>query len=274
LAEQARMTTIASILIVGCGNMGGAMLAGWLSGGLDPARFTVVDPNLAEAPGGVTLLRELPEGWFDLILLGVKPQLLGDVAPRLEALAGPQTVVLSILAGAELSSLAERFARARAVVRIMPNLAASLGRSPLALTGSDVSADLRASLDTLLAPLGTPEWFADDSQFDLITALVGSGPAFVYRFIEALADGAAHMGLPAEQAQRLSLAMVEGAAALAAQAEAGPRELARRVTSPGGTTEAGLRQLDADRALAALVEQTLRAARDRGADLAEAARKG
>jgi len=268
------MSVLASILIVGCGNMGGAMLAGWLAGGVDPARFIVVDPNLARAPDGVTLLRELPEGWFDLILLGVKPQLLGDVAPRLEALAGPQTVVLTILAGAEISSLAERFARARAVVRIMPNLSASLGRSPLALAGHNVSTELRGSLDALLAPLGTPEWFADDSQFDLITALVGSGPAFVYRFIEALADGAAQLGLPADQAQRLSLAMVEGAAALAAQAEAGPHELAERVTSPGGTTAAGLNRLDAEGVLAALVEQTLRAARDRGAELAEAARNG
>lgn len=272
MAQQTSMSDLANILIVGCGNMGGAMLAGWLAGGVDPVRFTVVDPNLVEAPAGVTLLRELPNGPFDVILLGVKPQLLGDVAPRLEALAGPQTVVLSILAGAELSSLVDRFARARAVVRVMPNLAASLGRSPLALAGRDVSGDLRASLNALLTPLGAPEWFADDSQFDLITALVGSGPAFVYRFIEGLADGATGLGLPAEQAQRLALAMVEGAAALAAQAAAGPRELAQRVTSPGGTTEAGLRQLDADGTLTTLIEHTLRAARDRGAELAKAAR--
>ena len=128
-----------SILLLGCGNMGGAMLAGWLAGGADPARFTVVDPYLAEAPAGVELLRELPQRRFDAILLGVKPQMLDDVAPALTALAGGETVVLSILAGVELASLSARFPAAGAIVRIMPNLAAAIGKSPVALfdTGLD-----------------------------------------------------------------------------------------------------------------------------------------
>ena len=266
------MTKLDTILIVGCGNMGGAMLAGWLAAGLAPSRFTVVDPLLAEAPDGVELLRELPGRAFDAVLLGVKPQLLGDVAPQLAALAGPGTIVLSILAGVELASLAARFPGAKGLVRIMPNLAAAIGKSPLALFAQDIGESGRSAVTELLRPLGLPEWLEEEGQFDLVTALAGSGPAFVYRFIDALAAGAAALGLPREQADRLALATVEGAAALAAASPHAPGELARRVASPGGTTEAGLKVLDADRALGKLAEATLKAAADRSAEMARAAR--
>jgi len=260
-----------NILILGCGNMGGAMLAGWLRGGRDPAGFTVVDPFLAEAPAGVTLLRELPPGRFDAVLLGVKPQMLDAVAPALAPLLGEGTLLLSILAGAELASLRARFPAAGGIVRIMPNLAAALGKSPIALAGDGLDAARRAEVTALMQPLGAPEWF-DEAEFDLVTALAGSGPAFVYRFIDALAQGAAALGMDAGQAQRLALATVEGAALLAAQSEHSPGELAQRVASPGGTTEAGLKVLDADAALAALVRATLGAAADRSAEMAAAAR--
>lgn len=261
-----------SILIVGCGNMGGAMLAGWLAGGSAPERFTVVDPLLAQAPAGVELLRELPERRFDAILLGVKPQLLGDVAPQLTRLAGEGTVVLSILAGVELASLAARFPQAKGLVRIMPNLAAAIGKSPVALFSQGLDDAARAEVTALMQPLGTPEWLAAEVQFDLVTALAGSGPAFVYRFIDALAEGAAALGLARDQADRLALATVEGAAALAAASPHRPGELARRVASPGGTTEAGLKILDADQVLGRLCEATLKAAADRSAEMAKAAR--
>lgn len=261
-----------SVLLVGCGNMGGAMLAGWLADGMAPSRFSVVDPVLAQAPAGVTLLRSLPAGHFDAILLGVKPQLLDQVAPDLAALAGKGTVVLSILAGVELASLAARFPDAGGIVRIMPNLAAAIGKSPVALAARGLDEVGRAAVTALVASLGTPEWLADENLFDIVTALAGSGPAFVYRFIDALAAGAAELGLSAEQAQRLALATVEGAALLAAASPHPAGELARRVASPGGTTQAGLDVLDRDGALARLVQQTLRAARDRGAEMARAAR--
>lgn len=262
------------ILIVGCGNMGGAMLAGWLAGGLDPGRFTVVDPALAAAPAGVRLVRELPDMRFDAVLLGVKPQLLDALAPRLGALAGARTVVLSILAGVDLADLRALFPQAAGRVRIMPNLAAALGQSPLVLAADGLDLAAGAAVTALMQPLGTAEWFADDRQFDLLTALVGSGPAFVYRLIEALGAGAAELGLEAAQAERLALAMVQSAVALAASSDQSPQELARRVTSPGGTTAAGLAVLDDDAALAGLITRTLRAARDRGAELAELARGG
>ena len=266
------MTTFEKILVVGCGNMGGAMLAGWLAGGTAAATFTVVDPLLAEVPAGVELLRDLPDGRFDAILLGVKPQLLGDVAPRLAALAGDGTVLLSILAGVELASLAARFPSAKGLVRIMPNLAAAIGKSPVALFAQGLDVNGKQAVTALMQPLGQPEWLAAEAQFDLVTALAGSGPAFVYRFIDALAQGAAALGLDQAQADRLALATVEGAAALAAASPQGPGELARRVASPGGTTEAGLKVLDADAAIFKLAEATLKAAADRSAEMAAAAR--
>lgn len=261
-----------SILILGCGNMGGAMLAGWLRAGLAPGRFTVVDPVLAKVPVGVRLLRTVPDERFDLVVLGVKPQLLDDVVPVLAPLLDESAVLVSMLAGVELVSLAARFPHARALVRVMPNLAAAIGKSPVALFGQGLDQAARAGLDALMTPLGTPEWLEDEGQLDAVTALAGSGPAFVYRFIDALAAGGAALGLEPGQAQRLALAMVEGAGALAAASPDAPEQLASKVTSPGGTTAAGLAVLDADAALARLVEATLRAARDRGAELARAAR--
>ena len=260
-----------SILLIGCGNMGGAMLTGWLAAGIPASRFTVVDPYLAETPAGVKLLRELPQGTFDGILLGVKPQLLGEVAPQLARLAGSDTVLLSILAGAELDSLAVRFPAARGLVRIMPNLAAAIGKSPIALAQRGLDEAGKAEVTALMTPRGTPEWI-DEGLFDAVTALAGSGPAFVYRFIDALAAGATALGLPAAQAERLALAAVEGAGALASASPHSPGELARRVASPGGTTEAGLKTLDADAALARLVAATLKSAADRSAEMAAAAR--
>ena len=262
-----------SILMVGCGNMAGAMLDGWLAGGIDPTRFTVVEPSDKPLPSGVVRHREIPEsGAFQAVLLGVKPQMLGDVAPAVAKLAGGGTTVLSLLAGVELATLGERFPDAAAHVRVMPNLAVALGKSPVALAEQGLDEDGRDALMALMRPLGTPEWVGE-AQFDLVTALAGSGPAFVFRFIGALADGAAALGLPHEQAERLALAMVEGAAALAAASPHGPDELARRVASPGGMTQQGLDVLDAEGALSRLLNEALRAARDRGAELAAEARE-
>jgi len=256
--------------------MGGAMLAGWLAAGLEPERFTIVDPVLAAAPEGVTLEREMPNTAFDAVLLGVKPQILDDIVPVVAPLVGDKTIIMSILAGVELASLCTRFPDAGGVVRIMPNLSAAIGKSPVGLAGCGsggvaLNDGLRANITALMVPLGTPEWI-DESQFDLVTALAGSGPAFVYRFIDALASGASELGFERPQAERLALAMVEGAALLASASEHAPGALAEKVASPGGTTRAGLDVLDADGALVRLMESTLRAARDRGTEMAREAR--
>lgn len=261
-----------SILVFGCGNMGGAMLEGWLAAGLDPARFTVVDVQPRDLPAGISQFSELPsDAKFDAVLLGIKPQVLASAAPLLEPVLGPKTTALSLLAGVELATLAARFPRAGGLVRVMPNLSAALGKSPIALAAEGLSDAQEDGVLALMRPLGTPEWIGEDA-FDLVTALAGSGPAFVYRFIDALSSGAAELGLPTDQARRLALATVEGAAALASQSPHNPGELARRVASPGGVTQAGLDALDADAAFARLVTATLRAARDRSAEMAREAR--
>lgn len=256
------------LLLFGCGNMGGAMLAGWLAGGFDPGGFTIVDPYLAAAPAGVTLLREPPTGAgaFDVVVLGVKPQQLAEAASAAAPLVGKETLLLSILAGVDIAALRHYFPAAEGVVRVMPNLSVALGKSPIGLAG-DAGPAACALTEQLMAPLGQAEWLAGEDRMDLVTALAGSGPAFVYRFIDALAAGAADLGLPRDQADRLALAMVEGAAALAGQSEHAPGELARRVASPGGTTQAGLDVLDTDGRLARLMEDTLRAARDRSIEM-------
>lgn len=260
------------ILLFGFGHMASAMVDGWLAAGLPADRFAVFNPRAKPVPQGVSFHTALPVGPFDTVVLGVKPQMLDAVADEVEPLVGPQTMLVSILAGVELASLRQRFPRADGVVRLMPNLAVALRKSPNALVGEGLSQARREQATALAAALGSAEWLADESQFELVTALAGSGPGFVFRFIDALAEGAAQLGLDRDQAGRLALAMVEGAAALAAGSEHDPAELARRVASPGGMTQRGYDVLDADHALIDLLRETLRAARDRGAEMARAAR--
>lgn len=262
-----------NLLIAGCGNMAGAMLQGWLRAGLAANRFAVYRGRFAQPPAGVRLLAELPrDEQFDAVLLGFKPQQLPDAAPPIEPLAGPDTVVLSLLAGVDLATLAAAFPQAKGVVRVMPNLAAALGKSPVALAASGGGAGVHALVDALVAPLGQGEWLDDEALFDAVTALAGSGPAFVYRFIDALSAGAAALGVPRGQADRLAMAMVEGASALAAASPHDPGELARQVASPGGVTQAGLDALDSADRLRILIADTLRAARDRSAAMREEAK--
>jgi pyrroline-5-carboxylate reductase len=184
------MERFQNILLVGCGNMAGAMLEGWLKGGIPASRFTVVDPGRESVPEGVALLRELPaEGRFDAVMLGIKPQGLDGAAPAIAPLVSKETVLFSILAGVEFDSLAARFPDAGAILRIMPNLAVAIGKSPVALDSRGLDEIGRAEVTALMAPLGSTEWLDHEGQFDAVTALTGCGPAFVYRFIDALAAG-------------------------------------------------------------------------------------
>ena len=262
-----------SILIAGYGTMTGAMVEGWLRAGIPAASMTACGPNAKRVPGGMRFVTGVPQGAFDVLVLGMKPQKLAEAAPGLEPLAGAGTVVVSVLAGVELASLSRLFPRAGGVVRLMPNLAAALGKSPIALAESGLDAGQREVMTSLAAKLGSVEWLEDEARFDLVTALAGSGPGFAYRFIDALAAAATELGLPEAQAQRLAVQMVEGAAALAAGSPHSPAELARRVASPGGMTQKGLDVLDHDRALVRLMTATLRAARDRGREMARDARE-
>ena len=255
------------MLIFGCGNMGGAMLRGWIAGGIDPAHFIVVDPYAKDLPDGVTHYVNAGDvdGTFDALLLGIKPQMLAELAPVIYKLMAPNAAVISMLAGAETATLERHFSGAR-IIRLMPNLAAAIGKSPLGLWSSDLDNADKAAVENWLSPLGTPVWLNSEAQMNAVTALAGSGPAFVYRFIEALGAAGAALGLPADIAAQLALSMVEGSALLAAGSNENPAELAARVTSPGGTTAAGLFELD--QGINPLIEKTLRAASERGAELA------
>ena len=263
------LVTESPILIFGCGNMGGAMLRGWIAGGIEPNRFVVVDPAVNRLPQGVTAHRSMTEvtQTFDIVLLGIKPQMIDEVAPDAAPLLNHNALLISILAGTKAATLS-RYFRSAKVVRLMPNLAAAIGKSPLALWSADLDETGRGALADILAPLGTPVWLTSEDQMDIVTALAGSGPAFVYRFIDALSAGASSLGLPPAIAAQLALTMVEGAALLAAQSDESPNQLTARVTSPGGTTAAGLGVLDEADVLTQLVEATLRAAAERGAELA------
>jgi len=258
--------------LLGCGNMAGAMLDRWLDTGLDPAAVTVIDPNRNDAPAGVRLLARAPDEAPPAgLLLGVKPQMFASATPDAGRLADSGTTVISIMAGVDGATIGRRFADA-AIIRLMPNLPAALGKGVAILHLARGGDDARAIADALAGPLGLALWVENEALIDAGTAVSGSGPAFVYRFIQAMAAGAERLGFAPGQAAALALATVEGAAALAARSDATPGELAERVASPGGTTRAGLNVLDADDALTRLVETTLQAAADRASALATAAR--
>jgi pyrroline-5-carboxylate reductase len=260
----------ASIWLVGCGNMGGAMLRGWIASGIPSTSITVIDPQQPRAPAGVTVVSEAGPGSPDILILAVKPQMLAAVVGQFANVRA--RLLISVLAGVEEAVLRAHFDAGK-VIRAMPNLPGSIGQGVVALYSDGADREERAEAEMLMKPLGLVEWVSDEALFHAVTALSGSGPGFVYRFIAALAEAGTALGLPADQAQRFAIATVEGAAALAGQSGETPAVLADRVASPGGTTRAGLDVLDHDNALKRLVHETLAAAARRSAEMAEAARQ-
>lgn len=262
------------IWLVGCGNMAGAMLRRWLDCGLDPREVTVIRKSGAPVADGVTVLTAPPpDGPVPtLVLLGVKPQALDLVAPDLSPTLSAETLLVSILAGVELSELRRRFHTPRTIVRAMPNTPVAVGQGVVALVSDSAEQGLRDQVEALMQPLGLVEW-VDEGLFDAAAALSGSGPAFLFRFIDALAEAGADVGLPADQAARFALATVRGSATLAATAGASPRMLADQVASPGGSTRRGLDVLDEEAGLNPLIRNTLTAAILRNREMAKAARK-
>jgi pyrroline-5-carboxylate reductase len=258
------------LFLIGCGNMAGAMLEGWLAAGADPRLITVVRPSgIAPAPG-IRTLTALPEDEVPaLVLLGVKPQKLAEVAPAVAPALERETILVSILAGTTLATLRGHFPAPRSVVKAMPNLPVSLrkGVTELFTDGASDEAAM-AEVEGLMQALGHVEWFGDEKLFAVASALTAAAPAFLYSFLDALAAAGEALGLSQAQAARLAAAMVEGAGALAAGSEATPAQLARQVASPGGTTEAGLRILDAEDGLKTLVLRTIEASRRRGQEMA------
>jgi pyrroline-5-carboxylate reductase len=254
--------------------MGSAILRGWLASGVDPRTISVIDPALPSVPGGVRVLPAPPrdEAAPSVLVLCVKPQALDAVAPVVAPLLSTQTVLLSILAGVEIDSLRARFGAPTHVVRVMPNMPASIGAGVTALFTVTQDSAKRDQIAGLVQPLGHVEWIGDENLFDAVTAVSGCGPAFVFRFIDALAEAGTALGLPVDQAVRLALNTVKGAALMAAQSTHSPATLADQVASPGGSTREGLNVLDADGALKPLMHATLAASARRNAELAAAAR--
>jgi pyrroline-5-carboxylate reductase len=248
--------------------MGGALLARWLASGLDPASVTIIDPVTKASPGGLVPVAAAPEGQGPRVLvLAVKPQLLEEAAAPLLGRLAPDTLVVSVLAGTRVERLAALFGRP--VVRTMPNTPARVGQGATALYG-DVSPEDRALAEALMRAAGSVVWLDDEAQFDAVTGVSGSGPAYVFRFIEALAAAAEAAGLPPELAATLARETVTGAAALAAEAGESAAELRVQVTSPKGTTEAGLRALDGAGELTGLLTRTVAAAAERSRELGKA----
>ena len=264
-----------ALWLIGAGNMGGAMLRGWLGAKGWDRPITVIDPYLANVPDGVALLRELPGGTEqpDILVLAVKPQQLDAVRSVFAEKQGAPRLVLSILAGVETQTLDQAFSAGN-TVRAMPNLPVSIGEGVTALYSADADEAVRAEAASLVSPLGLVEWIDEEALFDAVTALSGCGPGFVFRFIDAMAAAGAALGLPADQALRLATATVKGSGLLAAASDECPAILADRVASPGGSTREGLNLLDHDEALKTLLRATLAASAKRNAELAAAARAG
>ncbi len=257
--------------LIGCGNMGGAMLDRWIADGVDPAAITVVTRSPREVPAGVTHAITLPETRPAIVVLAVKPQQLDVIAPDLSPRIAGVPLLISILAGVEEAALARRF-DAATIVRAMPNLPVAIGQGVVALHSHGSDGNARSTAEALMRPLGLVEWIDDAALFDAVTALSGCGPGFVFRFIDALAAAGAALGLPSDQAQRLAIATVQGSATMAAGTDASPATLADRVASPGGSTRQGLNVLDEGDALKRLLAATLAASERRNAEMAAAAR--
>lgn len=261
------------VVLVGAGKMGTAMARGWLKAGLRPANLTLVDPNPANpvidfaGQEGLLLVSVLPEEPAQVLVLAVKPQIMPDVLRATRAKVSEGTLVLSIAAGIALQTLSDGLGTQR-VIRTMPNTPAQVGKGVTgAVPLSGVSDADRAVAESLLLAAGAVVWFDDESQLDALTAVSGSGPAYVFHMVEAMAAAGEAEGLDPEQAMMLARQTIIGAAALM---EADPTEAAvlrQNVTSPKGVTAEALAVLMADDGLTALIGRAIAAARKRSAEL-------
>jgi pyrroline-5-carboxylate reductase len=264
-----------SLVLIGAGKMGGAMLEGWLARGMQTSGVTIVDPRPSEElirsceARGIALNPSRNPAAPEALVLATKPQTLDDAAATVNGLLGPETLVISVLAGKTIGDLRTRLPRARAIVRAMPNLPASIGRGATGAAASDeVSETQRLMADALLRCVGIVEWLPSENLIDAVTAVSGSGPAYVFHFVECLAEAGVAAGLPPDLAQRLARATVTGAGELLFQSDLPPETLRQNVTSPGGTTAAALQVLTRDGGLKPLMREAVAAAKRRAEELA------
>jgi len=263
------------LLLVGAGKMGGALLEGWLKQGLDPATVFVQDPAPSDAM--VALARRHGIAVSDtpqpgrppaVIVVAVKPDVSERLLPEIAPMVGDRTVVLSIAAGRTLAGQARHLPPNAALVRAMPNTPAAVGRGMTVCVANDaVTAEQKAECDALLASVGDVVWVEDEALLDPVTAVSGSGPAYVFLLAECLEAAGIDAGLPPDLAKRLAAATIAGAGELLRQSDLEPAELRQNVTSPKGTTAAALEVLMDDDAMKSLVTRAVAAAAKRAGEL-------
>lgn len=274
MTEEMSLLAEGGVILLGCGKMGGAMLDGWLAAGLPAASVTVIDPGAGEhlralEEKGVTLNPQALRA-AAVCVLAVKPQMMAAALPQVAKLAGEGTLFLSIAAGLPIKFFQDALGPDARIIRAMPNTPAAVGRGITALIGNDAVDDMGMRLaEALGAAVGDCVRLEDESQMDAVTAVSGSGPAYVFNMIEAMAAAGEAEGLSPELAMTLARATVSGAGELARQAEESAAQLRVNVTSPGGTTAAALGVLmDEDAGLAPLMRNAVAAAAARSRELA------
>ena len=266
------------LLLVGAGKMGGALLEGLIAQGLDPRRVRVQDPAPPPEVAGMlarrglaaeTRIDTLPEP-PGVVVVAVKPQVMDAVFPPVAKLAGPDTLTVSIAAGRTLAAFEAHLAPGAAVVRAMPNTPAAIGRGITVCAASPGVTDAQRQLcEALMAAVGEVAWVADEALMDAVTAVSGSGPAYVFLLAEALEKAALAAGLDPALARRLARATVSGAGELLARSELDAAVLRQNVTSPGGTTAAALAVLMAEGGLVDLMTKAVLAGEGRSRELAK-----
>jgi pyrroline-5-carboxylate reductase len=261
-----------TIVLAGAGKMGGAMLTGWLARGLDPRRVVVIDPMPSPEISALTAkgvrLNPSETAAADALIVAVKPQMFRDAGDALKRWVAPSTLVVSIMAGTTIAALQE--VCGGAVVRAMPNTPAAIGRGiTVAVPDVNVSAAQRATADALLRATGAVEWVDDEALMDAVTAVSGSGPAYVFLLAEELARAGVAAGLPEVLAVRLARDTVSGAGELLNRSDLPAATLRQNVTSPGGTTAAALSVLMGEDGFAPLLTRAVAAATARSKELAK-----
>lgn len=258
------------IVLLGCGKMGSALLSGWLAAGLPAASVWVIEPAPSDwlKGTGVHLNRPLPPSPA-VALLAVKPQMMGAALPSLVALGGGATLVLSIAAGTAIAAFEAAFGAGTPIVRTMPNTPAMVGRGITGITGNAAAGEAGLALaETLMRAVGEVVRLESEAQIDAVTGLSGSGPAYVFHLIEAMAAAGTAQGLAPDLAMKLARATVCGAGELAFRSTESAEQLRVNVTSPGGTTAAALTHLmDPASGLTPLMARAVAAATQRGREL-------
>lgn len=259
------------LVLLGCGKMGSAMLAGWLANGLPPSAVWVVDPQPSDwlRTTGVHLNADLPKTPA-IVLVAVKPQMMADALPALAAMGNGETVFVSVAAGITITRFEEMLGERTPIIRTMPNTPTAISQGITAIVGNDhTGADALDEAETLLKAVGEVVRLEAEAQIDAVTGVSGSGPAYVFHMIETMAAAGVEQGLPADLALQLAKATVAGAGALARDADEDPSQLRINVTSPNGTTQAALEVLmDETNGFPALLSRAVKAATDRSRELA------